>query len=77
MQSDAGHTVYERLMSRLGAEYERVVILTKREEDRIAEWTRGEQNGIKNEERRGRKDKMGGERGKQIRSIHERFMSKL
>ena len=54
-----------------------MVILTKREEERIAEWTRGEQNGIKNEERRGRKDKMGEERGKQIRSIHERFMTKL
>ena len=36
------------------------MILTKREADRIAEWKRGEQNGIKNEETRGSKDKMGG-----------------
>ena len=37
------------------------MILTKREEEIIVEWTREKQNGIENEETRGRKDKVGGE----------------
>ena len=38
------------------------MILTKREEERIVEWTREKkQNEIENEETRGRKDKVGGE----------------
>ena len=41
-------TNYEQPMA---TPHNEVVILTKREEERIAEWKRGEQNGIKNEEK--------------------------
>ena len=50
MRSEASHTVHERFMSRLWADYERVVILTKREEERIVEWTR--EKTKRNRERR-------------------------
>ena len=74
---DAGHTVHERLMSRLWADYERVVIPTKREAERIAERTKE-----KNDEERRRQNlcQGGGERNHLSdagHTTHERIMSRL